>query len=165
MGANVIGTSGSEDKLDALATHGLDVGIRTRSGDFHDRVMEATGNRGVDLVINTVGGTVFAECVRSMAFEGRLATVGYVDNKLTAEIDIQALHSKRLTLFGVSNKMRTADMRASSVPPFVADFVPLLASGKIEAIIDRTYPFDQLPQAKAYMESNNRLGKIVLKVI
>ena len=165
IGARVIGTSGSQAKLDALAKHGLDAGINTRAADFHKQVMTITSNHGVDLVINTVGGTVFAECLKSMAFEGRLATVGYVDNTLSAEIDIQALHAKRLTLFGVSNKLRTPDMRAAGVPLFVRDFVPLLADGKIEPIIDRAYPFDQLPDAKAYMESNQQLGKIVLEVI
>ena len=63
--------------------------------------MDATGGAGVNLVVNNVGGTVFAECVRCLAFEGRLATVGYVDNVLKAEIDLQALHAKRLVLFGV----------------------------------------------------------------
>ena len=165
IGAKVIGTSGSQAKLDALTRHGLDAGIETRAADFHQQVTSLTSNHGVDLVINTVGGSVFAECVKSMAFEGRLATVGYVDDTLSAEIDIQALHAKRLTLFGVSNKMRTPDMRAAGVPHFVRDFLPLLADGKIEPIIDRVYPFDQLADAKAYMESNQQLGKIVLEVI
>ena len=75
--------------------------------DFAPAVMEATGQHGVDLVVNTVGGSVFAENIRALAFEGRLATVGYVDGVLHADIDLEALHAKRLTLFGVSNKLRT----------------------------------------------------------
>ena len=119
LGAKVIGTSGSQEKLDKLKPQGLDLGLVTRAADFHDAVMKATDGKGVNLVINTVGGSVFAECVRSMAFEGRLATVGYVDNTLEAKIDIQALHAKRLSLFGVSNKLRTPEQRASGVPAFV----------------------------------------------
>ena len=69
--------------------------------------MEATGQHGADLVVNAVGGSVFAENIRAMAFEGRLATVGYVDGVLHADLDLEALHAKRLTLFGVSNKLRT----------------------------------------------------------
>ena len=164
MGAHVIGTSGSQEKLDGLRRFGLDAGINMRSGPFRDTVMKATNDHGVDLVINTVGGTVFEECVKSMAFEGRLATVGYVDHVLEAKIDIQALHSKRLTLFGVSNKMRTADMRASSVAPFVRDFLPMIADGRIAPVIDRVYPFAELAEAKAYMESNRQLGKIMLSM-
>ena len=75
--------------------------------DFAPAVMEATGQHGADLVVNTVGGSVFAENMRALAFEGRLATVGYVDGVLHADIDLEALHAKRLTLFGVSNKLRT----------------------------------------------------------
>src|SRR5689334_21625191 len=79
MGAKVIGTSGSASKLKVLEKHGLDLAIQTRAPDFSRKVMEATGGKGANVVINTVGGTVFPECIRSMAFEGRLAIVGYVD--------------------------------------------------------------------------------------
>ena len=77
--------------------------------------MKATDGKGVNLVVNNVGGTVFAECIRSLAYEGRLATVGYLDHTMKAEIDIEALHAKRLKLFGVSNKLRTAEQRAATV--------------------------------------------------
>ena len=162
LGAKVIGTSGSQDKLDRLKDAGLDVGIRTRAPDFHDAVMAATAGKGVNLVVNTVGGSVFAECVRSLAFEGRLATVGYVDNVLKAEMDIQALHAKRLTLFGVSNKLRTADQRAAGVPAFARDLMPAVADGRIRPLIDRVFPLAELAAARAHMESNQHLGKIVV---
>lgn len=162
LGAKVIGTSGSQDKLDRLTPLGLDVGLRTRAGDFHDAVIKATGGKGVNLVVNTVGGSVFAECVRCMAFEARLATVGYVDNVLKAEIDLQALHAKRLTLFGVSNKMRTPQQRAAGVPAFVKDLMPAFADGRIKPLVDRVFPFDQLPAAREHMESNRHAGKIVV---
>lgn len=164
MGARVIGTSGSQEKLDRLKAAGLDVGLRTRAADFHDAVMNATGGSGVNLVVNTVGGSVFAECIRCMAFEGRLATVGYVDNVLEAGIDIQALHARRLTLFGVSNKLRTPQQRAAGVPAFVADFVPHIAAGRIRPLVDRVFPFEQLAEAKAHMEANRHVGKILLKM-
>ncbi len=164
LGARVIGTSGSAEKLARLKDLGLDVAILTRAPDFAAQVLEATGGQGVNLVVNTVGGTVFAECIRTLAFEGRLATVGYVDNTLKAEIDIQALHVKRLTLFGVSNKMRSADQRAAGVPAFVADLLPAIADGRIRPLVDRVFPFAELAAAQAYMEANQHLGKIVLKM-
>jgi NADPH:quinone reductase-like Zn-dependent oxidoreductase len=164
LGAQVIGTSGSPDKLARLAALGLDVGLATRQPDFADAVLQATGGRGVDLVINTVGGTLFAECLRCMAFEGRLATVGYVDHTLKAEIDLQALHARRLTLFGVSNKLRSADQRAAGLPAFKADLLPAIADGRIRPLVDRVFPFDQLPAAQAHMEADRHLGKIVLHI-
>jgi NADPH2:quinone reductase len=164
MGAKVIGTSGSADKLAKLKGLGLDVAIHSRAPEFHSAVMQATAEKGVNLVVNTVGGSVFAECVRCMAFEGRLATVGYVDGQLKAEIDIQALHAKRLTLFGVSNKLRNPDQRASGLPAFTQDWMPLFADGRIQPVIDSVFDFKDLPAAQAHMQANQHLGKIVLRV-
>jgi len=162
LGAKVIGTSGSQEKLSRLAKLGLDFPIQTRKGDFHDAVMRATDGKGANLVVNTVGGSVFAECVRSLGFEGRLAIVGYVDGVLKSEVDLEAVHAKRLRIFGVSNKLRNAEQRASTVRGFVADFLPLFASGRIRPLIDRVFPFAELPAAKAYMESDAHVGKIVI---
>jgi NADPH:quinone reductase-like Zn-dependent oxidoreductase len=164
IGAKVIGTSGSKEKLERLKALGLDVGIQSRKPDFHEAVMQATGKRGADLVVNNVGGSVFAECIRSLAFQGRLATVGYLDRVMKAEIDIEALHSKRLRLFGVSNKLRNAEQRALTVRGFIADFLPYFAAGRIKPLIDRVYGFDQLAEAKAFMESDAQLGKVVIRM-
>ena len=164
IGAKVIGTSGSSEKLHRLQELGLDVAIQTRKPDFHDAVMQATGGKGVDLVVNNVGGTVFAECIRSLAFQGRLATVGYLDRVMKAELDLDALHAKRLKLFGVSNKLRGAQHRALTVRGFIDDFLPHFAGGRIRPLIDRVYRFDELAQAKAYVESDAHLGKVVVRM-
>jgi NADPH:quinone reductase-like Zn-dependent oxidoreductase len=163
IGAKVIGTSGSAQKLDKLKALGMDLGLQNRNGGFEKAVMEATGGKGVNLVVNNVGGTVFAECVRALAYRGRLATVGYVDNVVKAELDILALHSKRLKLFGVSNKMRSAAEVAEGVRGFTRDVLPAFASGHLKPVIDKVFAFSELAQAKAYMESNAHLGKIILR--
>jgi NADPH:quinone reductase-like Zn-dependent oxidoreductase len=164
LGAKVIGTSGSEEKLKKLSALGLDVALRTRKPDFSGKVLEVTGGKGADLVVNNVGGSVFAECVKSLGYEGRLATVGYVDGVMRAEMDIEALHSKRLRLFGVSNKLRTAAQRAVTVQGLIRDFLPLFASGALKPVIDRVYDFKDLPAAKARMESDAHVGKIVVRI-
>ena len=164
LGARVIGTSGSAAKLALLQAQGLDVALHTRAPDFAAPVLQATGQQGANLVINTVGGSVFAENLRAMAFEARLATVGYVDNVLHADLDLGALHAKRLTLFGVSNKLRTPAQKAAAVPRFVAEVLPLFGSGALRPHIDRSYPFDELPAAKARMEAGAHVGKIVLRL-
>jgi NADPH2:quinone reductase len=162
LGARVIGTSGSNDKLAQLAPLGLDLALATRKPDFGDAVLKATGGKGADLCVNNVGGTVFAECVRALAFEGRLAVVGYMDGVLKAEIDLDALHAKRLTLFGVSNKLRNAEQRAATVRGFAAKVLPLIAEGRIRPLIDRVYPFDELPAAAGRLQANTHVGKIVV---
>jgi NADPH:quinone reductase len=164
LGAKVIGTSGSQEKLDRLKRLGLDVAIHTRGPDFHDAVMQATGGTGVNLIVNNVGGSVFSACVAALAFEGRLAIVGYVDRVLESTIDIAALHAKRLTLFGVSALLRTPEQRAATVRGFVSDLLPFIANGQIRPVIDRVFRFEELPAAKAYMESNSHLGKIVARI-
>jgi NADPH:quinone reductase-like Zn-dependent oxidoreductase len=164
LGAKVIGTSGSQDKLDKLKGMGLDLGIRTRAGDFAKAVLDATGGKGANLVINNVGGSVFPETIRALAYEGRHATIGYVDGVLHADLDIETLHTKRLTLFGVSNRLRTPEQRVVTVRGFAADVLPFIASGKIKPLVDRVFPFAELPAAKTYMESNAQVGKIAVRI-
>ena len=163
LGARVMGTSGSAEKLARLEKHGLDVGIRTRAADFHDAVMKATDGKGVNLVVNNVGGSVFAECIRSLGYEGRLATVGHMDRQLSATIDLEALHRNRLTVFGVSNRFRTAGQRAETVRGFVRDIIPHFEAGRIHPIIDTTFDFDDLGAAIKFMESDGQVGKIIVR--
>ena len=164
LGGRVIGTSGSATKLEKLRALGLDIGLCTRAADFAPAVMEATDRHGVDLVVNAVGGSVFAENIRAMAFEGRLATVGYVDGVLNADLDLEALHARRLQLFGVSNKLRTKAQRAAAVPRFVAEVMPHFAAGRIRPQIDQVVAFEELPAAKERMEGGGHIGKIVLRM-
>lgn len=164
LGAQVIGTSGSADKLAALRPLGLDVALHTRAADFAPAVLAATEQRGAHLIVNTIGGSVFAENLRALAFEGRLATVGHVDGVLHADIDLEALHAKRLTLFGVSNKLRTKAQRAAAVPRFVAEVLPHVETGRIRPCIDLVMDFTRLPEAKARMEAGTHTGKIVLRM-
>ena len=164
LGAKVIGTSGSAAKLARLRELGLDAGIATRGADFAARVREITGGHGADLVVNNVGGSVFAECMRAAAFEGRFATVGYLDRTLNAQIDVALLHEQRLTLFGVSNKLRNAAQRAVTVRGMIREVLPLFAEGRVQPCIAGVFPFLELPKAVDYMESDAQIGKIVLEV-
>lgn len=162
LGARVIGTSRSAEKLETLRGAGMDVGIVAAGGGFAEKVLEATGGKGVNLAINLVGGSAFPDCVRSLANKGRLAIIGYVDNKLRAEVDLEAVHGKRLQVFGVSNALMSAAERAEAMRGFVRDLLPGFAEGKITPIVDKVFPFHELPAAKAYVESDAQLGKVVV---
>jgi NADPH:quinone reductase-like Zn-dependent oxidoreductase len=164
LGARVMGTSGSLSKLQRLQDMGLDVALHTRAPDFVPAVMEASGGRGVDLVVNTVGGSVLDACVQALAFEGRLAIVGYVDGVVRADVDLMELHKKRLQLFGVSNKLRTVQHRAAAAAAFGRDLLPLMAAGRVVPLVDQVYAFEQLEDAKRAMEAGEHVGKIVLRV-
>ena len=90
--------------------------------------------------------------------------MGYVDGVLHADIDLETLHAKRLTMFGVSNKLRNKAQKSAAVPRFIAEVMPHFASGRIKPQVDQVVDFSQLPQAKARMESGGHVGKIVLRV-
>jgi NADPH:quinone reductase-like Zn-dependent oxidoreductase len=164
LGARTIGTSGSAEKLEKLKALGLDVGIKTREPDFAAQVREATGGAGANVAVNLVGGSVFAELLRSLARKGRLIVVGYVDNQHHAELDLSAVHANRFEIAGVSNAKLTAEERAEATRGFVRDILPAIESGRIKPVVDRVFGFGELPEAKAYMESNAMVGKIVVRV-
>jgi NADPH2:quinone reductase len=164
LGAKVIGVSTSEAKLAKLRELGLDVGIYARGEDFSARAVAATGGKGVDLAVNLVGGTVFGACQKSLGNFGRLAVVGYVDGVMRSELDLEATHGKRLEIFGISNAPLTPAMRAEATRGFNRDVMPAINDGRIVPVIDRVFPFDQLPMAKEYVESGAQIGKVVVRL-
>lgn len=164
LGAKVIGVSRSAAKLEKLKAAGLDIGITAAGGGFADKVLAATGGQGVNLALNLVGGTAFPDCVRSLANQGRLAIIGYVDGQHHADIDLETVHGKRLQIFGVSNALLPPAQRAEAMRGFVRDVLPGFADGRIVPVIDRVFSFDELLAAKAYVESNAQLGKVVVKM-
>jgi len=164
LGAHVIGTSGSADKLARLEKLGLDVGIRTRSGDFHEAVLKATDGKGVNLVVNNVGGTVFAECIKALAFPGTAGDRGshgphaerHTRPRGAAQ---QAAHGLR-----VSNRLRSAPQRAETVRGFVTDVLPYLEDGRLRPWSTRSSRSTTWPAAIAFMESDAQVGKIVVRL-
>ncbi len=164
FGACVIGTSGSSAKLDRLKAVGLDVGVATRGGDFVEVAKQATEGKGVNLVVNNIGGSVFAACQQALGYRGRLAQVGYVDNVFDTGISVEQLHTYRQVFYGVSNRFRTPAERAETVRGFVAEVLPKFADGSIKPLIDRTFGYEELPAAKAYMDANAQVGKIVIRM-
>ena len=165
IGARTLGTSRSAAKLDKLTAIGLDVPIATRGADFAGIVRSATGGEGANLAVNLVGGTVFGEMMRSLAREGRLAIVGYVDGEYHSDIDLAAAHINRLQIFGISNVRLKREERAQTTRGFERDILPAIVDGRITPLVDRIFGFDELPAAKRYIESNAMVGKVVVKVV
>ena len=164
LGAKVIGVSTSPQKLARLRELGLDAGICARGEDFSAQALETTGGKGVDLAVNLVGGTVFAACQKSLGNFGRLAVVGYVDGVMRTELDLEATHGKRLEIFGISNAPLTPAMRAEATVGFNRDVMPAIIDGRIVPVVDRVFRFDELPAAKAYVESGVQIGKVVVRL-
>lgn len=166
LGARTIGTSRSDAKLDRLKAAGLEVAINTRTTpDFAGRIRELTGGAGAQLAVNLVGASVFPELIRALGRDGRLIVVGYVDGTYSAPIDLNTVHVNRLQVIGISNTRLTPDERALATRGFEADILPALADGRITPLVDRVFAFDELPAAKAYMESDAMVGKVIVRVV
>jgi len=163
LGARVIGTSGSAEKLARLQNCGLDFGIATRKPDFADQVKEITGGKGANVIVNSVGGSLFGECLRALAYQGRFATVSTVDEVTKCEIDVAQLHANRWELFGASNRFTTTEHRQQAVSGFTRDVLPGFFDGRIVPVVDSVFEFDQLPLARDRMLGNAQVGKIILR--
>lgn len=164
IGAHVIGTSGSARKLTQLKALGMDVGIEARGSAFTGAALQATGGKGVNVAVNLVGGTAFPGCVRAAADFGRVIIVGYVDNTMHADFDLETVHGRRLQISGISNTPLSPAQRAEAHRGFINDFYPALESGAIKPVIDRVFDFDDLPAAKAYVETDQLIGKVVVRI-
>jgi len=164
LGARVIGTSRSAEKLERLKHHGLDIGVVTDSAGFGAAIAPVIGENGVDMVVDNIGGDVLAPSIAALAVGGRFVTIGRMSGVLTGELDVDRLAERRLHLYGVSNRLRTAPQRAESTKRFVADLMPALADGRIRPIVDRCFPLDDLAAAQAHVEADRHVGKVLMQV-
>jgi len=163
-GANpVIATTRSARKAQKLKEYGVDVAIDTARQSQVDEVMRATDGRGVDVIIDCVGGTVFEANLASLAVKGRLINIGRLGSS-TAQFDITQLWLKRLKLIGVTFRTRSEEERLACVEACARDLLGPLADGKLRWPIDRTFPLAELAEAHAYMERDGHFGKIVITI-
>jgi len=159
----VIAMSRSAAKLDKLSQFGVDVGIDSSRESQVDAVMAATGKRGVDVIIDTLGGPVFEANMDSLAVQGRLVQIARVGSP-TAQIDLSKLWLKRLKLIGVTFRTRTEQQRLECIQACARDLLLALEAGRIRLPIDRTFTIDAIGEAHAYMQLDQHVGKIVLTV-
>jgi NADPH2:quinone reductase len=164
LGARVIGTSRSAGKLEKLKAHGLDAAIVTGSEGFGEAIAPVVGERGVDMIVDNIGGDVLAPSIAALAVGGRYVTIGRMSGVLKGELDVDRLAERRLHLYGVSNRLRTPAQRAESTRRFVADLMPALGEGRVRPIIDRCFPLDELAAAQAHVEADRHVGKVVIQV-
>jgi NADPH:quinone reductase len=164
LGAKVIGTSRSADKLERLKPHGLDQGIVTGSEGFGEAISRVIGDDGVNMVVDNIGADVLAPCLNALAVGGRFVTIGRMSGVTKGELDVDRLAERRLHLYGVSNRLRTPAQRAESAKRFLADVLPALSDDRLRPIIDRCFPLDQIAAAGAYLEADKHVGKVVIEI-
>lgn len=158
----VIGLSGSPAKLAALRTLGVDVGINYRTENFKEAVLSATEGKGVDLIIDHVGGPHLKDNLKCMALKGRLVSVGRLGGEI-GQLNMDLLALKRLELIGVTFRTRTFTERIEIARSVIVDLLPALEDGRLKPVVDRLFSLDQATEAHRYMTTNAHFGKIVLK--
>lgn len=162
VGARVIGTSRTAAKLDACREFGLDAGLVTAEPVFADAVIEATGGRGADVILDLVGGAYFPENLRSLAPKGRVMLVGLTAGR-KAEVDLGMILQKRATVRGTVLRGRSFDEKCEVTRRFRDDVVPLVADGTLRPVIDRVFAASDVLAAYDHLASNESFGKVVLE--
>lgn len=159
--AVVIGSSTNEQRRSRLTEFGAHAVVDTSRSDWSDAVVEAAGGKGVDLIIDMVGGPTIGESMKAASVRGRIVNVGRLGGT-RAEFDFDLHALKRLDYIGVTFRTRTAEEIAGIVRRMLADCADAIARGKLNLPIDSRYPLDGAAAAHERMQSNSHFGKIVL---
>ena len=163
FGAKVITTAGSLDKCAACRQFGADHAVDYKTQDFVEAVKEATGGRGVDVILDMVGGDYVDRNIRSLADDGRLVNIAY-QNGSKVEVDMLRVMLKRLTVTGSTLRIRPTSVKGGIARGIEGNVLPLLADGRIKVAVDSTFPLADAAKAHARMDSSAHIGKIVLTV-
>ncbi len=161
LGAYVIGSTRTPDKLERAKPLGVDVGIVVQGGKFADAVRAATGGAGAAVVLELVGGAYLDEDLRAVERRGRIVLVGLLAGART-ELDLGQLLRNRVTVTGTQLRSRPLEEKLAAMRAFEAQVVPLLARGKLAAVVDRVLPLAEAGEAHRYVASNAGFGKVVL---
>jgi putative PIG3 family NAD(P)H quinone oxidoreductase len=163
MGARVLATVGTPEKCVASAKLGAARAINYNSEDFVEAVKAETGGRGVEVILDMVGGKYFERNIAALAIEGRLAVIALLGGR-EAKLDLAQLLRKRLTVSGSVLRARSVAEKGAVAAALRREIWPLIESGKIVPVIDSKFPLAEAARAHARMESSAHIGKIVLTV-
>jgi len=164
FGARVFITAGSDEKCAACVKLGADAAINYRTQDFQAEVKALTGGRGVDVILDMVGAPYAEKNIRSLAMDGRLVFIAFLEGSRTEKLDLLNIMTRRLTLTGSTMRPRTTEQKAAIADDLRAKVWPLLNAGRCAPVIHQVFPLEQAAAAHALMESSAHIGKIMLRV-
>jgi NADPH2:quinone reductase len=157
-GATVLATASSDERLQRLREFGMDHGINYAYPDWVQSVRAATNGRGIDLVVDSVGGSVLEGSLQCLTYRGRVITVGNAGRE-SRTLDVSVLATGNQSLTGVFLGAEIATPRASAM---IARHIDDVAAGDLRVVVDRTYPLSEAAAAHAYLESRRAFGRVVL---
>ena len=162
-GAAIAVTAGSAEKCERCRALGADVAVNYAEDDFVRAVQDMTAGRGVDVVLDSIGGAYLQQNVDALAVGGRLVVIGVMQGA-SGELDIAKLLMRRLQVIGSTLRARPVEEKARIAAAFQARFGASLEKGEIAPVIDRVLPLERAAEAHAVMERSEHFGKIVLSV-
>jgi NADPH2:quinone reductase len=160
-GNRVFATAGSDEKCAACVRLGAERAINYRTGDFAVEIRNATDGKGVDVILDMVGGDYVPKELKCLADDGRLVFIAYLRGP-KSELDIDAVMRRRLTLTGSTLRPRPVAFKGEIARKLREKIWPLIESGRIKPEIYKTFPLEQAAEAHRLMESSQHIGKIVL---
>ena len=161
LGVRVIATAGSTDKCQACLDLGAERAVNYRNEDFVAAAREFGGGKGVNVILDMVGGDYVARNIKSLAPDGRLVNIAFLQGS-KVELDLMAVMLKRLTLTGSTLRARDPGFKAEIAENLHKTVWPLLESGAIKPVVHSTFPLAEAAKAHELMESSQHIGKIVL---
>lgn len=164
LGSKVYTTAGSAEKCAACVSLGADRAINYTTEEFAEVIKTESAGKGVDVILDMVGGDYIERNVKSLADDGRMVNIAYQKGS-TATIDFMRVMLKRLTITGSTLRIRSAGVKEQIARAVETKVLPLVADGKIQIPIDSTFALADAARAHARMESSQHIGKIVLKVV
>ena len=163
FGVKAFATAGSEEKCAAIRTLGAEA-INYRDQDFVQVVQDKTAGKGVNVILDIMGGSYLNQNIAALGMEGRLVMLGFLGGAHAKDVDLMAILGKRATITGSLMRSRTREEKASIAEQLREYVWPVLAAGRCLPIIDKVYPLADAAQAHARMEAGDHIGKIVLQV-
>ena len=162
LGAHVLATAGSDEKCRACEALGAEHAINYRTTDFVAAVQKYTGGRGVDLVLDIMGGSYVPRNLAALALDGRLVQIGLLEGEPMASVDLRRILGRRLTLPGSSLRARSVEEKGRIATALRREVWPLLETGRVKPLVAATFPLAEAAAAHRLMESSTHIGKIVL---
>ena len=162
MGCTVLGTARTAWKLERVAEYGVDVAIDVAQSNFVDVARKHTNGRGVNAIVDLVGGNYLTPNVQAIAPLGRIAVVGLVAGAV-APLDMRMLLNKRATIVGTVMRARSLEEKIEVARLFEREAMPWIESGAVKAVIDKTLRMEDAAEAHRIVEANQNVGKIVLQ--
>ena len=163
FGATVMTTAGSDEKCEAAKTLGAAFAFNYRTTDWVAEARQATGGRGVDVILDIVGGEYIAKNLDLLAIEGRLVQIAFLKTA-KAELDFSIMMRKRATITGSTLRPRTPAEKGDIARALQQHVWPLLEQGVVAPVIHEVFPLERAADAHRLMESSTHVGKLILSV-